>query len=136
VRVKHRPFRLLRQQVFRIDAFRKQQTQWQGRTEALTARHWPELTSVLKLTSGTLLNLLATYGSPAKAIADPGLAKTLRLWGKKYLKAEKFAALVLSARTTEGLPMDASEVSWMQELAAESLRCHREQLACEKIIKE
>jgi len=33
-----------------------------------------------------LLNLLSTYGSPAKAIADPKLEKTLRLRGKKYLK--------------------------------------------------
>ena len=32
--------------------------------------------------------------------------------------------------------MNASEINWMQELAAESLRCHREQFACEKIIKE
>ena len=29
---------ILRHQVFRIDAFRKQQTQWLGRIEALTAR--------------------------------------------------------------------------------------------------
>ena len=86
---------ILRHQVFRIDAFRKQQTQWLGRIEALTARHWPELTSVLKLNSVTLLNLLATDGSPAKAIADPKLAKTLRLWGKIYLKEEKITALVL-----------------------------------------
>ena len=127
---------ILRHQVFRIDAFRKQQTQWLGRIEALTARHWPELTSVLKLNSVTLLNLLSTYGSPAKAIVDPKLEKTLRLWGKKYLKEEKIAALLLSARSTKGLPMNVSEISWMQELAAESLRCHREQLACEKIIKE
>ena len=127
---------ILRHQVFRIDAFRKQQTQWLGRIEALTARHWPELTSVLKLNSVTLLNLLATYGSPAKAIADPKLAKTLRLWGKQYLKEEKITALVLSARSTQGLPMNASEISWMQELAAESLRCHREQLASDKIINE
>jgi transposase len=43
----------------------------QGRLEALLARHWPEATRVLKLSSVTLLRALREYGSPQDLAADP-----------------------------------------------------------------
>ncbi|MEO8271087.1 MAG: transposase [Aureliella sp.] len=126
---------IIRHQVLRIDSFRKSSTQWLGRLEAMVARHWPELTTHLRLNSVTLLSLLAKYGAPDIALADPRLARQLRLWGKQYLLEEKLQAILASARSTKGLPMNESECSWMQEIAEESLRCHQVQLKCEKIIK-
>lgn len=126
---------IIKHQILRIDRFRKSSTQWLGLLEALIARHWPELTTHLKLNSVTLLSLLAAYGSPAKALADPRFPNQLRLWGKSFLLDKTQQAIMASARSTQGLPMCESESNWMREVAEESLRCHREQLKCEKIIK-
>ncbi len=67
---------ILRHQVLRMDAYSKLQTQWLGRLEAMVARHWPELTDTLKLSSVTIQSLLATYGSAGrlKPIANRGSA--------------------------------------------------------------
>jgi transposase len=126
---------ILRHQVLRMDAYSKLHTQWLGRLEALVARHWPELTDTLKLSSVTIQSLLATYGSAAKAHADPQLARQLRLWGKQYLEEEKLQHIVSSASTTKGLPMTESECLWMQEIATEVLKAHRVHLKCVKVIE-
>jgi transposase len=127
---------MIRHQVLRIDALRTIKVQWMGRLEGLLARHWPELTEQLKLSSVTLLKLIATYGSPARAIADPNLAKQLRVWGKQYLLEEKLLSIVASARSTAGLAMNESEACWAKEIAEESLRLHREQLKCDRVLRE
>ena len=44
---------------------------WLGRIEALLAHHWPELPSLLKLNSATLLRLLAHYGGPQGVTSVP-----------------------------------------------------------------
>lgn len=126
---------IIRHQVKKVDTYRRMSTQWVGRLEAMIARHWPELTVGLKLSSVTILKLLATYGSPAKALADPQLPRQLRLWGKSYLKEEKLQGILTSGRATKGLPMSESDCLWMQDLAEEVLRCRRAELKCEKIIK-
>ena len=41
---------------------------WQGRLEALLARHWPEATRVLKLSRVTLLRVLERYGGAISAL--------------------------------------------------------------------
>jgi len=43
---------------------------WPGRLEGMPARHWPELTSLLALSSATLLEMLSHYGGPGKVKAD------------------------------------------------------------------
>jgi transposase len=127
---------VIKHQVRRIDTFRNFQTQWLGRLEAQVARHWPELTSQLRLSSVTLLKMLEAYGSPANAIADPNLTKKLTLWGKVYLTEEKMAKIVASANSTVGLPMNESEVLWVKEIAGEALNAHRAQNKCERVLRE
>ncbi len=52
-------------------AFRKQQTQWLGRIEALTARHWPELTSVLDFRRhGSVSNVFQAIVSMMKTFGE------------------------------------------------------------------
>jgi hypothetical protein len=65
--------------------YRRILTIWQGRLEGLLARHWPEATQVLKLSSGTLLRALKRYGSPQALAADPEAAKVLAHWGGAFL---------------------------------------------------
>ena len=62
-------------------AQRQMLTLWQGRLEGLLARHWPEASQVLKLSSGTLLRVLKRYGSPQALAADAEAAKQLARWG-------------------------------------------------------
>jgi len=126
---------VIKHHVRRIDTFRNLQTQWLGRLEALVARHWPELTSQLKLNSVTLLTMLEAYGSPANAIADPDLSKKMTRWGKGYLAKEKTANIVASANSTMGLPMNESEVLWVKEIAGEALKAHREHDKCERVLR-
>ena len=45
-----------------------------GKLEASVARHWPELTREIELSTPTALKLLATYGSPAEAAKNSELA--------------------------------------------------------------
>src|SRR6267142_5402866 len=54
---------------------------WQGRLEGLLARHWPEATRVLKLSSVTLLKVLEHYGSPQALAGDGAAAARLAGWG-------------------------------------------------------
>src|SRR5712692_5833991 len=76
---------------------------WMGRLEGLLGRHWPEATRVLKVSSGTLLRVLACYGGPAGLAADPAAAQRLRRWGGTLLRQEKLEALLHGARTTAGV---------------------------------
>jgi hypothetical protein len=56
---------------------------WACRLEGLLARHWPEATRVLKITSATLLRTLERYGGPAALVADPQAEQRLRGWGER-----------------------------------------------------
>ena len=100
---------------------------WIGRLEGQLARFWPELTGLLELNSGTLLRLLAHYGSPAALVADPEAASQLARWGGHLLRAAKIGAVIESARTTIGVPLQPSAVALLQKCAHEAL-CARQQI--------
>jgi transposase len=76
---------------------------WQGRLEGLVARHWPEATRVLKLSSVTLLRVLAEYGDPRMLAADPAAAHRLATWGGAFLAAEKIERLLADAGSSVGV---------------------------------
>ena len=78
-------------------------TGWQGRLEGLVARHWPEATRVLKLSSAVLLRVLKHYGDPAGLAADPDAVGRLAGWGRSYLGSEKAQRLVEEARSSVGV---------------------------------
>jgi hypothetical protein len=97
-----------------------------GKLEALTARHWPELTEHLGLTAVTLLELLAFYGGPAQVAADVDAARALMIRiGKNFLAPETIDAVLKSSRTTGGVPMLEAEADYVCLIAAEALRAHR-----------
>ena len=105
---------------------------WTGRLESLLARHWPEATRLLDLDSITLLSALLEYGGPAGLAGDPQAAKKLQDWGGPWLASEKIQELLRGARTTAGVPANATERQRMQQYAAYALTAKRDLRATER----
>jgi transposase len=101
-------------------------TWWQGRLEGLLARHWPEATRVLKLSSGTLLRVLARYGSPQALAADATAAEQLACWGGKFLDAGKRAALLAGARSSVGVRPGEWETRQLRDYAEQALQARQQ----------
>src|SRR4051794_30542036 len=80
-----------------LDAQRQLLSLWSGRLEGLLARHWPEATRVLKVTSATLLKALVCYGGPAALAADAQAEAQLSRWGGHWLDADKVRRLLEGA---------------------------------------
>jgi transposase len=109
-----------------MDAQRKQAAMWLGRLEALLARHWPEATQWLRLSSPTLLRILNHYGGPKGLADDPQAVALVACWGGRYMAVEKTRGLVASARETVGVRQGQIDVRRMQAYAATALAAHRE----------
>jgi transposase len=106
-----------------LEVFGKQFRQNRNRLEGLTARHWPELTSVLDLSTATALTVLETYGGPAAVAADPEEARALMVRvGGSMLALEKVVAIVSGAASSQGVPMIPEEQKLIRALAAEARR--------------
>jgi transposase len=109
-----------------LDAQRQIYTLWLGRLEALLARHWPELTRLVKASSATVLRLLARYGGPAAVAADGRAAARLAVWGKGFLRPEKVRQVLASARTSGGVRVGPVEQRRLQQYAEQALAARRE----------
>ena len=104
-----------------------------NRLEALTARHWPELTRSLSLDTKTLEVLLQNYGSPAAVAADPvGARLLMKRTGGSFLSQEVIEAVVSSASQSVGLPMEPAEVALMKAMATEAGHARQASQAAEK----
>lgn len=118
-----------------LDAQQSIQMLWIGRLEGLLARHWPELTSLLDLTSVTLLQMLAHYGGPAKVKADSKATNQIARWGGSLLKRQKIKAVLESAGTTVGVRQNRQDVQRMQQYAAMALSAFRETQKAKRELK-
>lgn len=127
---------LVKHQFRRMDCYRTEQVRWLGRLEALLAKHWPELTKHLKLSSATLLKMLKKYQSPGSLVADPKAAKQLQAWGGSRLTEQKITLVLESARTTCGVPATLSESLWLGEVASKALEAYREVQSCQRNLKQ
>ena len=99
---------------------------WSGRLEGLLARHWPEATRVLRLSSGTLLRALLQYGGPAGLAADAGAVDRLCVWGGAKLSRAKAEQLVREAATTVGVRQGEWARRRLQEWARQALAARGE----------
>ena len=89
--------------------------------ESWLARHWPEVTQHLALTTATLVALLARIGGPADVAAQPREAEDLLHGiGRGLLKPEKIALVVASAKASVGLPLLPQERAALMTLASVS----------------
>ena len=109
-----------------LDAQQSIQRLWTGRLESLLARHWPEATRLLALSSVTLLRALAHYGGPAALVKDSSAAARLASWGRRVLGTEKIGQLIASAARTVGVRQGAREVQRMQQYATMALGAYRQ----------
>jgi transposase len=114
---------------------RRSLTMWYGRLEGLLARHWPEATRTLPLTSGVLLQCLATYGSPANLATDGAALSCLRRWGRGHLSTEKGEQLQAGARCSVGVRQSEMDVCRIKQYASEALTCRREIASSKKQLK-
>ncbi|MFZ0780211.1 MAG: transposase [Candidatus Sulfotelmatobacter sp.] len=103
--------------VERADTQQRIEMIWLGQLEALLARHWPEATRYLELSSETLLQVLMAYGGPAGLAADPGAAKRLRSWGGRFLDEEKIERFVQVAGSSIGVRQTAVDRRRIEECA-------------------
>lgn len=95
--------------------------------EALLARHWPEVTEILKLTSRTLPEILACFGGPGGVAANPEAArKLMHEISRRRLAPEKIVAILETAGKTQGTPMILAEQETIATFAREMLRCRDE----------
>jgi transposase len=109
-----------------MDAQRRQASMWQGRLEALLARHWPEATRWLKLSSLTLMRILQHYGGPKELADDREAAARVASWGRHYLFAEKIHGLLTSAQQTVGVRQGEIDLRRMRQYAAQVLAARGE----------
>jgi transposase len=109
-----------------MDAQQRQYVMWLGRLEALVARHWPEATQWLKLSSGTLLRTLQRYGGPRKLCEDAQAAAQLARWGGYYLKSATIQGLLTSARQSIGVRQSEMDVRRVQQYAGQALAARQE----------
>ncbi len=119
-----------------LDAQQSIQKLWTGRLEALLARHWPECTRMIKLTSVSLLSALAHYGGPAGMADDPAAQAQMAKWGHGGLSKAKIELFVGSAARTVGMRQGPRDKERMQQYARLALAAYREcQQAREELAK-
>jgi transposase len=116
-------------------AHRQTLTIWQGRLEGLVARHWPEATQVLKLSSVTLLRALKQYGSPQAMAADPHAAQQLARWGGKWLDPKKIKQLVAGAGSSVGVRAGEWQQRQIRDYAQQALVARAEGQRAERRLR-
>lgn len=119
-----------------MDAQRRQYAMWLGRLEGLLARHWPEATRWMELSSGTLLRALNRYGGPAGLAGDKKASAELARWGRVYLTAEKIRGLIGSAHASMGVRQTAIDVRRMQQYAEQALAARAEIAKSQRCLQE
>jgi len=119
-----------------IDAQRRQCAMWLGRLEGLLARHWPEATRWMELSSGTLLRVLKRYGGPVALARDAKASAVLTQWGGHYLAAEKVCGLIHSAETSVGVRQTVIDVRRTQQYAEQALMGRAEIARSQSCLRE
>jgi transposase len=109
---------------------------WLGRIEAMLARHWPELVSLLKLNSATLLRMLAHYGGPAAVANCTEAEQRIRNWGRIGLSERKVQAVLESARHTVGVRMASETRVVLGDYAREAVKARQEIQQAKQVLKE
>jgi transposase len=118
--------RQLRAALAILDLYQERYLQLVHRLESWLARHWPELPSLLELTSSSLMALLARIGGPADVAAHPEQAtKLLRGISHRLIADDDVAAIVASASTSVGVPLVGFERDALMAIADEAYRAHR-----------
>lgn len=122
--------RALKAAVATMDLYQVHYLRLVSQLEGWLARHWPEVTQLVDLTSATLLAVLARVGGPADVAASLDSTRALMTgMSHRLMKPDKIERVLLSAATTVGLTLVSEERAALMTLAAEAhraLRAHKE----------
>jgi transposase len=118
--------RQLRAAIVIMDLHHQRYLQLVGQLESWLARHWPELPSIIELTSASLMALLARIGGPSDVAAQRAQAAQL-LHGQSHglMTRDNIAAVLDSAASSVGLPLVGLEREALLAIAAEAHRALR-----------
>jgi transposase len=118
--------RQLRAALAIMDLHQERYLQLVHRLESWLARHWPELPTLIELTSSSLMALLARVGGPADVAAAPDMAtKVLLGISHRLLPADHVAAIIASAKASVGVPLVGLERDALMAIADDAYRAHR-----------
>jgi transposase len=120
----------------KVDDYQRVENYWVGKLEAYLARHWPELSRLIDLTSVTLLSLVAHYGGPVALAADPDAGQRLQRWGRGSLKSTTLDEILASAGSSYGVVQNRFEAKAAQECAANALAALREAKSAKARLEE
>jgi len=125
----------LRYWVRRLDMAQRIKQMYCGRLESLLARHWPEVSGLLKLTSPTLQGALRRWGDPRQLAADAQAPKVLARLGGYYLKPQKIAQVMAAAGSTLGVRMNPWQVRELRQTAHALLKKRRLIARCKRELR-
>jgi transposase len=97
-----------------------------GRLEGLLMRYWPELSVRRRLTSATLLQVVAEYGDPRRLAGDATAGEKLWRWSRGHWSREQIAQVVESARSSVGVRLQRWSRRLLRLYARRALRCQRQ----------
>ena len=118
--------RRLQAAIIQMDLHHEHHLRLAHKLEGYLARHWPEVSGLLELTSATLLALLGRIGGPADVARDADAARRL-MHGMSHglMSDEKIGAVLSTATTTAGLSLLDEERTALMLMASESHRSLR-----------
>jgi transposase len=118
--------RQLRAAIAILDLYQERYLQLVHRLESWLARHWPELPTLIELTSSSLMALLARIGGPADVAAAPDKARKLLLGiSHRLLPDETVDAIIASAKSSVGVPLVGIERDALMAIADDAYHAHR-----------
>jgi transposase len=118
--------RQLRAALAIMDLHQERYLQLVHRLESWLARHWPELPTLIELTSSSLMAIVARIGGPADVAAAPDEARRLlRGISHRLLPDDRIAAVIASAQASVGVPLVGLERDALMAIAADAYRAHR-----------
>lgn len=121
--------------VRRMDVFQGEIVQWSGRLESQLAKHWPELSKLVKPGRISILSMLLKYGGPECVATSQAVVEEITSWSKGKMSEAKAFSIVRSAETTLGVPMASHDKLWLQEICQRILDSKRSMSACDKKLR-
>lgn len=129
--------RELKAAVATMDIYHVQYLRLIHQLESWLARHWPEITCLVELTSATLLATLARIGGPRDVARNPDVTRKLMLgMSHRLMMPEKIEQVILCAAQTAGLDLLPVERSALMALAEEAHRSLRAFKAAKRSVDE
>lgn len=106
----------------RVDRLKGERRRDRNRLEGELGAYWPELTQELSLTSKTLLEVVAEFGTPHQLVEEPERAReVIERASRGQVGPERQQAILEAAADSVGKKPVDEEIDYMQEVAGRLL---------------